>query len=141
MLSTCGSAGVSHIGALRAINYLNITPDCVYGNSTGALIGSLYARYPNYDYQMLYSNLMSSYIQFIKNKKMERAEENGIIGGLALAFLNPFLGIAGGMQIAENSANKVSEKDISNFQYFLNEYYNVARIQNLEIDFATSHFK
>ncbi|PKA22723.1 patatin-like phospholipase family protein [Leptospira levettii] len=141
VLSTGGSAGVSHIGALRAINYLNITPDCVYGNSTGALIGSLYARYPNQDYQFLYSNLMSSYFQFIKNKKSERAEENGIIGGLALAFLNPFLGIAGGMLIAESSAANVSEKDISNFQYFLNEYYNGARIQNLEIDFATSHFK
>lgn len=140
VLSVGGSSGIAHLGALKAINYLNLSPSCIYGNSMGAFVGSLYAKYPTGDHQKIYSNLMGQYIKHITQKKYDAAESNGLLGGLALAFINPFLGLAGGMLIADNSARSVDEKSLDNFEFFLNDFFNGEMIEDLPINYATSHF-
>lgn len=107
----------------------------------GAFIGSLYAKYPNNDYKDLYTSMMESYVSHITKMKMDAAESNGLLGGIALAFINPFLGLAGGILIAENSANLIDEKNLDTFELFLNDFYNNESIQNLPVKYATSHFK
>jgi predicted acylesterase/phospholipase RssA len=141
VLSVGGSDGIAHIGALKAINYLNINPNCIFGNSMGALIGSLYASNPNNSYKETYSDLMESYVQYITELKINEAKTNGILGGMALALINPFLGIAGGLAIAENSANSVDERSIELFESFLNHYFNRATIESLPIEFGTSYYR
>ncbi|TGM42624.1 esterase [Leptospira biflexa] len=141
VLSVGGSNGIAHLGALKAINYLNLSPNCVYGNSMGAFVGSLYAKYPRGDHQNIYSNLMELYIKRMTQMKYEAAESNGLLGGLALAFINPFLGIAGGMLIADNSARSIDEKNLDNFESFLDNYFNQSLIEDLPIKYATSHFQ
>jgi NTE family protein len=141
VLSVGGSNGIAHLGALKAINYLNLSPSCIYGNSMGAFIGSLYAKYPNSNYQDLYTLMMESYVSHITKMKMEAAESNGLLGGIALAFINPFLGLAGGILIADNSANMIDERNLDNFEFFLNGFYNNELIENLPVKYATSHFK
>lgn len=46
VLSVGDSKGLAHIGVIEALKEEGITIDCVYGNSMGSIIGSLYATAP-----------------------------------------------------------------------------------------------
>jgi NTE family protein len=43
VLSGGGVRGVAHVGALEALREHGIEPDCIAGNSAGAIVGALYA--------------------------------------------------------------------------------------------------
>lgn len=43
VLSGGGAKGVAHIGLLRALDSLGVTPDLIVGSSMGAIVGALYA--------------------------------------------------------------------------------------------------
>lgn len=49
VLSGGGSRGLVHAGILKALSEAGLAPDCISGNSSGALIGALYAA--GYDWE------------------------------------------------------------------------------------------
>jgi len=58
VLSGGGARGLAHIGVLRALEERGFVPDCIVGNSAGAIVGSLYcAGYSTTEIERLITEL------------------------------------------------------------------------------------
>jgi len=66
-----GARGLAHIGVLKALEEEGLTPDCIVGNSSGAMIGSLYcAGYSAHEIEELFLNVdLPNMINDFPNRK------------------------------------------------------------------------
>lgn len=61
VLSVGGVDGLAHLGAIEALQARGIRPQCVYGNSMGAVVGSLYATAPGVGIVQRYRDFLHRY--------------------------------------------------------------------------------
>jgi predicted acylesterase/phospholipase RssA len=61
VLSVGGVDGLAHLGAIQALQQHHQRIDCVYGNSMGAVVGSLYATAPTLDPVQRYRDFLATY--------------------------------------------------------------------------------
>jgi predicted acylesterase/phospholipase RssA len=71
VLSVGGVDGLAHLGAIQALQRQGRRIDCVYGNSMGAVVGSLYATAPSVDPVLRYREFLVAY------EKRAQAEWDG----------------------------------------------------------------
>lgn len=141
VLSVGGPKGVAHLGALDAIRTSGIKIDCVFGNSMGSLIGSLYASAPNEDLTTRYRGLIGAYKDETEKKKVTHSLLGLLIGaGLAVAS-GGTLGVAA---IAGLGAGAVGFEhsrplDDQRVATVMDAYLRHAQIETLPVPFATSY--
>lgn len=61
VLSIGAADGLAHLGAIAALQEAKFHPQCVYGNSMGAVVGALYADAPSADPVERYRRLIALY--------------------------------------------------------------------------------
>ncbi len=143
VLSVGGVKGLAHIGAIQALKKMDINPDFVYGNSMGALIGSLYVSGPDENIQDRYTTLMLKYEKKTKEVATSAGISGGLLGGLAMLFVSGgTLGwetLAGSLAAGTLSAGAVDKIDNKRLRDVLNNYLNNLMFQDLILPFGTSY--
>ena len=141
VLSVGAQKGLAHLGALDALKNAAVKIDYVYGNSMGALVGSLYASAPKDDLTARYRGLMAAY----QTKSNWVAGGRGLVGGLlgfGLALASGgSLGVAGlaaggGVLLGAGTTKKL---DDGRLEEVMDTYYHHAQIETLPIPFATAY--
>jgi len=136
VLSVGGIKGISHIGAIDALKEKGYEFDCIFGNSIGAFIGSIYAIHPSYNIQSEYRNIIQNYVEQTKNDKLESAF---LLGAIALIVSGGTIGwetLAAGYIGSEI----IGDFSISRFETILNKYYSEINIDETTIPFSTSYY-
>jgi len=139
VLSVGGMKGLSHIGAIDAINKKGITIDCVYGNSMGSVIGGIYAHSPKSDLRSKVKSFLRAYVKETEEEYKSKAT-SGFLFGAGLAILTGGLfgweTILGSTLINTMSVEKF---DNDRFRDVLDKKLRYSSIENLPIPYATSY--
>jgi predicted acylesterase/phospholipase RssA len=133
VLSIGDLKGLAHIGAIEALKESGKRIDCVYGNSMGALIGSLYATNPNENLKTRYQELMAQYVRETTREKTAAAGVFAAVVAVASGGATAVLGAA----LAGNAL--VGKIDPNRFRANLNALYGGALIETLPVPYATSY--
>lgn len=143
VLSVGGPAGVSHLGALRAVREAHLPITCVVGNSMGALVGALYAHDPSGDPEASFRAVAAAY----RAETQRVVHRNGVALGLlfgALAVLTtdgvapPALAAGGGYALGAAVTPKL---DRDRLVGVLDRALAGASIETLPLAFATFHHR
>jgi NTE family protein len=142
VLSVGGAKGIAHIGAIDAIKEKGIKIDCVYGNSMGSVIGSLFASEPNENLKRRYTMLIAEYINVTKSEK-KAGFLAGFLTGLGMSILSGgVLGwetMLGSLTVGTINSTFYSELDNDRFRRVLNLVLKKINIEQTKIPFATSY--
>lgn len=142
VLSVGGDKGISHIGGIDALKERNIQIDCIFGNSMGSVIGSLYATAPNENLRERYGKFIAEYI-----KKTEKEIKGGFLTGFLIGLgamlvtggtlgWETMLGSLGAGAITSSFHEKF---DNDRFKRVMNEYYKNITVDKTIIPFATEY--
>jgi predicted acylesterase/phospholipase RssA len=115
VLSVGGARGLAHIGAIDALKQKGIKIHSVFGNSMGAVIGGLFVTAPNADLTARYRALIAAY-----QKRTE--QETPLYRKVAIWLRLTDLGF-----------------DNHRFETVMRELFAYAKIEDLQIKFATSY--
>lgn len=133
VLSVGAAKGLAHVGVIDALKEQGIPIDCIYGNSMGAVVGSLYATAPSADLKSRYKEFVRKY----EEVSQKEAAQRGILYGLGAAVLSGGTSVVLGSAIF--GANSVAEFDNDRFKGVLDDFFAQAQIQSLPIAFVTSY--
>jgi NTE family protein len=140
VLSVGGSAGIAHIGAIRALEENGIIPSSVYGNSMGAVIGALYASAPRADLKSRYSELMNRYIERSKAEASIYDIARGVLSDLAELLFSP--GTSGGgslFGLGKAGGLPGAKADIDRFRRVLDGFLSHKNMEDAILPFAVSY--
>jgi predicted acylesterase/phospholipase RssA len=141
VLSVGGQKGMAHLGAIAAVSAAGLKIDCVYGNSMGAVIGSLYASAPGQDPVARYRELIARYVKETASIKTGSAAFERLLTGVRRAIA----GEGGWRQILSAVSSALSEAmfserfDNGRFQRVLDQLLAHASIEALPVAFGTSY--
>ncbi|MDH5414632.1 MAG: patatin-like phospholipase family protein [Flavobacteriaceae bacterium] len=136
VLSVGASKGLAHIGVIDALKEEGIPISCVYGNSMGSIIGSLYATAPSANLKVRYKEFIGKYEEVTKREVAQR----GLLFGLGvLALSGGTVGWESVLGGATLGAVSVEKFDFDRFKGVLNDYFAHALIERLPMPFATSY--
>ena len=131
VLSVGEAGGVAHIGAIDALKDAGIRPDCVAGNSVGAVIAGLYASAPEAELKPRFQKLIGKY----KEMALEQARGRP---GLAALFSGVLAGGIGGTALGSTASIVTVEKiDRERFTGALDAVFEHVSIEALPVPFAT----
>jgi TonB family protein len=133
VLSVGAERGLAHIGAIDALKESGIKPDCVAGNSMGAVIGGLYVTAPDAELKPRFQKLMGKYKEMTLEAARGRAALGALVGGLLTGGLG-----AAAMGGAAGAAT-VERIDRVRFTKALAVVFENASIESLPVPFATSY--
>lgn len=142
VLSVGGAKGLAHLGAIEALREQDVRIDCIYGNSMGAVIGSLHATAPDQPMVERWQRLMGTYV----TKSTREARRTGLFGALlgvglvivsggTLGWETLLASAGGGAVLAKLTTDRFSNR---RFIESMEELYGGAAIEALPIAFATS---
>jgi NTE family protein len=140
VLSVGEAKGVAHIGALDAMREKGFRPDCVVGNSMGAMIGAMYASAPDDDLTETYFRFADRYEDVTRRNANRRGGGLGLLGALLVIVSGgtalPALVVGGaGYAAGAGSVDKIAhERTVE----VLDEVFESRRISELEVPFVTS---
>lgn len=130
VLSVGGPKGLAHIGAIDALKADGVVVDCVFGNSMGSLVGSLYASDPKADLAQRYRGLLQRY------ERDSRAEAGfaAVLGALGAYLLGAdgLLGAGAGLA----STRRLS---LQRFESSFAAYSGNLAMNEMPLPFATSY--
>jgi len=133
VLSVGAERGIAHIGAIDALKKSGIHPDCLVGNSMGAIIGGLYATAPDAELKPRFQKLMGTYKEMTLKEARGRAALGALVGGLLTGGLGA--AVVGGAA----GAATVEKIDRGRFTSALDAVFEHASIEDLPVPFATSY--
>ncbi|TVR67995.1 MAG: hypothetical protein EA427_11775 [Spirochaetaceae bacterium] len=145
VLSVGGVNGLSHMGALDAlIGHRRRQPDYVYGNSMGALVGSLYVTAPDESLSGRYRTLLSDYEETTRRDRTRSISTGVILGSVAAAIATGGIGLvavaaaAAGWIVGNRAEPLISHE---RFSRTLDVYLDHTMMEDTEIEFGTSYMR
>lgn len=139
VLSVGGSKGLAHAGAIDALNELGVEISCVYGNSMGAVVGSLYSWDPTVSPKSSVKRIFSQYRSATESEMSDQAV-GGFLVGAALALLSGgTLGWETMLGTTAIGVFSVEEFDNRRFMRVLDSHFRGAVMDTLSVPFATSY--
>jgi NTE family protein len=132
---------MAHIGAIDALKARHVKIDCVYGNSMGAVVGSLYAADPARDLKQRYQELIGQYVRATAEVKTGSTTVRSLLEGV-----RHIIRTGGGWsEILDALTAELREAlfsdtfDNARFQRVLDADLHGATIESLPVKFATSY--
>src|SRR5207247_2529282 len=107
VLSVGAAKGIAHIGAIDALKEEKVKIDCVYGNSMGAVIGSLYASAPSADLKQRYRVMMAEYFRLTKAETVDNALAAALVVAILSGGTLGWQGLAGSAFVGGASVPKI----------------------------------
>jgi NTE family protein len=130
VLSVGGAKGLAHLGAIDALKEDGVAIDCVFGNSMGSLVGSLYATAPEQSVERRYRALLGAYEQETKSD----AGFAAFLAGLGTYLLWGDANIGAGL--AMSAADRMS---VERFRNVYDTWAGSPQIDALPVPFGTSY--
>ncbi|MCC6275751.1 MAG: patatin-like phospholipase family protein [Leptospiraceae bacterium] len=144
VLSVGGAKGIAQIGAIDALKKKNVGINCVFGNSMGSVIGSLYATDPDLNLKERYRDFIAKFLSRSKSKQEKKGDSTeNILMQLGKSIFSEknsdWLTILG--KLTESIINSTFYTDFDNEQFreVLNEFFENKDISQTRIPFATSY--
>ncbi len=142
VLSVGGAKGIAHIGVIDALKEKGIKIDCVYGNSMGSVMGSLFASEPNEDLKKRYAMFIAEYINVTKSEK-KTGFLAGFLIGLGMSILSGGVfgweTMLGSLTVGAINSTFYSDFDNNRFKRVLDLVFKKINIEQTKIPFATSY--
>lgn len=144
VLSVGGAKGIAHIGVIDALKEKGIKIDCVYGNSMGSVIGSLFVSEPNENLKKRYTIFIAEYTNVTKSEK-KTGFLSGFLLGLGMSILSGgVIGwetMLGSLSVGAINSTFYAEFDNDRFRRVLDSLVKKINIEQTKIPFATSYQK
>ena len=133
VLSIGDLKGLAHIGVIQALKDRGIEINCIFGNSMGSLVGSLYAALPDQDVRITFQSLMAEYTRRTTQEVVGTGAIFGTVATIATGGAAAFLmaALVGGLA--------VDKFDNPRFRGVLNDVLANAEMRHFRIPFATSY--